>query len=123
MINCCIVCVHTALTVVYCPGYKSFLSQHTLSTRVGNYILPELNLLSGVIQGSGIGPLLFVSYINELAKVLGNFRATVKFFADDLKMYAEIKLVLMLICFNVLWINWQPGMVSGNYRSQLVNVL
>jgi len=26
-----------------------------------------------------------------LAKVLGNFRAIVKFFADDLKMYAEIK--------------------------------
>jgi len=50
----------------------------------------ELNLLSGVIQGSGIGLLLFVSYINELDKVLANFMATVKFFADDFKMYAEI---------------------------------
>ena len=51
----------------------------------------ELELRSGVIQGSSICPLLFVSYINELADVLGLCNVTVKFFADDLRMYAEIK--------------------------------
>ena len=73
---------------------RNFLSQRTLSTRVGNCMSSELELLSGVIQGSGIGPLLFVSYINELAKVLGHYQVTTKFFADDLKMYAEIKTCL-----------------------------
>jgi len=62
-----------------------------MCTRVGNFTSSELKLLSGVIQGNGIGPLLFVSYINELADVLGQYNVTVKFFADDLKMYAEIK--------------------------------
>jgi len=28
---------------------------------------------------------------NELADVLGQYNVTVKFFTDDLKMYAEIK--------------------------------
>jgi len=39
---------------------------------------------------SNIGPLLFILYINELAEVLGHLYVTSKFFADDLKMYAEI---------------------------------
>ena len=51
----------------------------------------ELELLSGVMQGSGIGPLLFITYINELAEVLGQYNVVVKFFADDLKIYAEMK--------------------------------
>ena len=47
-------------------------------------------MYSGTIQGSGIGPLLFVLYINELAAVLSEYEVTVTFFADDLKLYAEI---------------------------------
>ena len=70
---------------------ENFLTNRTLCTRVGNCVSSELELLSGVIQGSGIGPLLFVSYINELADVLGQCNVTVKFFADDVKIYAEIK--------------------------------
>ena len=51
-----------------------------------------MNLSSGTIQGSGIGPLLFlfVAYTNELADILSDYWVKVKFFADDLKMYAEI---------------------------------
>jgi ribonuclease P/MRP protein subunit RPP40 len=69
---------------------KNFLCSRTHATRVGNCMSRESHLLSGVIQGSVIGPLLFISYINELAEIFGHCKVTVKFFADDLKIYAEI---------------------------------
>ena len=50
----------------------------------------HLNLNYSVVSYKAAA-LLFVSYINELADVLGQYNVTVKFFADDLKMYAEIK--------------------------------
>jgi len=47
-------------------------------------------LLSGVVQGSGIGPLPFLFFINKLADILHNCGVTVKLFADDVKVYVEI---------------------------------
>ena len=49
-----------------------------------------IELLSGVVQGSGIGPVLFLSYINEMAEMLERAGVTVKLFADDVKLYMEI---------------------------------
>ena len=42
------------------------------------------------VRNKSIGPLLFLTYINELAKILEDYGITIKFFADDSKMYAEI---------------------------------
>jgi len=69
---------------------KHFLSDRIHCTRVGNVESTILPLLSGVIQGSGIDPLMFVMYINELADILREAGVIVRFFADDLKMYARI---------------------------------
>ena len=57
--------------------------------RVGSSLSSCAELISGVIQGSGIGPLLFLTYINELTKMWEEFGITINF-ADDSKMYAEI---------------------------------
>ena len=46
--------------------------------------------MTTMIQGSGIGPLMFLVYINELIYVLEEHGITVKLFADDVKMYARI---------------------------------
>ena len=45
------------------------------------------DVLSGVPQGSVLGPLLFVCYINDLPDVI---HTTVKIFADDTKVFADV---------------------------------
>jgi len=48
------------------------------------------DLICGVIQGSVIGLLMFLIYINELVTLLNSFGVKVKLFADDVKLYIKI---------------------------------
>ena len=47
-------------------------------------------IISGVIQGSCIGALLFLLYINSLARIFDN-NTTCVLFADDIKLYTLIE--------------------------------
>jgi len=48
-------------------------------------------LTSEIVQGSGIGPLLFLIFIDDLIEhLIKNFGVRLKLFADDVKKYAEI---------------------------------
>ena len=42
------------------------------------------------MQGSGIGPVAFILYVDYLAKVLLQYGVRVKVFADVVKVYVEI---------------------------------
>jgi hypothetical protein len=48
------------------------------------------DLLSGIVQGSGIGPLMFLIFINELIEILEIYKVKVKLFADDIKIYTKV---------------------------------
>ena len=43
---------------------------------------------SGVLQGSVLGPLVFLIYINDLER---NIKSNIKFFADDSMIFSIIK--------------------------------
>jgi len=68
---------------------SSFLSNRSQSVRVGNSYSDFVPVTSGVPQGSVLGPLLFLIYINDIADLFGT-DLTVKLFADDVKMYVNI---------------------------------
>jgi len=59
-------------------------------TKVGTALSDTAMLCSGVVQGSGIGPLMFLVYINKLIYLLERHSIKVKMFADDVKMYLKI---------------------------------
>jgi len=50
------------------------------------------NVFSGIAQGSVIGPLLFILYVNDLAEIFGS-DIHCKLFADDVKLYSTVDLV------------------------------
>ena len=70
---------------------RNFFTGRTQCTKVGTMLSDLTDLISGVIQGSVLGPLMFLAYLNELAEILEKFGITVKFFADDVKLYVKIK--------------------------------
>ncbi len=65
---------------------SSFLSNRAQRTKVGGSRSSEVRLKSGVPQGSVLGPLLFIIFVNDIAGHIGQ-NATTKLYADDVKMY------------------------------------
>jgi len=64
-----------------------FLSQRTQSVKVGNQVSSKTAVTSGIPQGSVLGPVLFLVFINDITSVVN---CVVKLFADDTKLYSEI---------------------------------
>ena len=66
---------------------KDFLSHRTQKVKIGNSFSNEGKITSGVPQGSVVGPLLFLAFINDLCI---NIKSNLRLFADDCVVYREI---------------------------------
>lgn len=66
----------------------AFLSNRSQFVTVNNFDSPRVPVGSGVPQGSVLGPLLFLVYINDLPL---NITSSVSLFADDCVIYRAIK--------------------------------
>jgi len=106
---------------------QNFLTRRTHQTRVGSSVSEIADLLSGVVQGNGLGPLLFLVFVDGLAKALESVGVVTKFFADDVKVYLQIvKYNDCIILQKALDLISHSGQVIGSckYRSKSVyNVL
>ena len=67
----------------------SFLENRVQKVMVDGKLSDSTNIISGVPQGSVLGPLLFIVYVNYLFDCFSNAVVS-KFLADDAKLYAEV---------------------------------
>jgi len=68
----------------------SYLNNRTQQVKIQSSLSKPVLISSGVPQGSVLGPVLFVIYINELSELFPHSVKS-KYFADDAKMYSEIR--------------------------------
>ena len=68
--------------------FKKFLNGRQQRVVLNGKTSNWTNVLSGIPQGSILGPVLFIIFINDLPGVVGN---VCKLFADDCKLYKNIK--------------------------------
>ena len=69
---------------------KNFLNERKQRVVINGKSSKWSDVLSGIPQGSILGPLLFIIYINDLPGVVGS---VCKLFADNCKLYHNIKSV------------------------------
>ena len=67
--------------------FKSYLSNRKQRVAINGFYSEFASIESGVPQGSVLGPLLFLVYINDLEK---DIKSNVKFFADDTMLYSIV---------------------------------
>lgn len=68
--------------------FKSYISNRTQTVVINGFNSELVNITSGVPQGSILGPLLFIIFINDINECFKN--CDFLLFADDLKIYREI---------------------------------
>jgi hypothetical protein len=66
---------------------REFLLGRTQRVRVEGHLSEEVRVTSGVPQGSILGPVLFLAYVNDISR---NIESTIRLFADDCVIYRKI---------------------------------
>ena len=70
---------------------NNFVTGRTQRVVVSNCFSSDSFVISGVPQGSVLGPILFLVYINDLDKIFSDqLCLTSKLFADDCKLYSRV---------------------------------
>ena len=93
---------------------QSYLTQRSQRVVVGGESSPSLPVISGVPQGSVLGPLLFLIYVNDIANLPFSSSTHLNLFADDMLLYRFIDCPEDVVCLqqdNDLLSSW----VSRNH--------
>ena len=69
---------------------QEYLCGRSHCTRIGVAYSMLACMLSGIIQSSVIGPLLFLIFLNDIVELLASVGINVKVFADDMKIYINV---------------------------------
>ena len=94
--------------------FMSYLSSRSQMTKCENTHLSTLNRVTiGVPQGSTLGPLLFILYVNDLYHIKHIFNVSLKMYADDTVIYAHGRSVnevqnILQSCLNYVY-KWCIG--------------
>ncbi len=85
---------------------QSFLTKRTLRVKLGEGYSKFIEVASGVPQGSVLGPVLFLLYINDC---LNGLLCDAVMFADHVKIWRTIKAHMMSKDCQMTSINCQSG--------------
>ena len=69
--------------------FQSYLSKRKQYVALGEVKSPEQTMLCGIPQGSTLGPLLFLMYVNDLPNC--SEKLCFKIFADDTNVFASAR--------------------------------
>ena len=76
------------ITILILNWIRNFLCERQQDVKAGNIFYKTTDMTSGVSQGSILGPILFIIYINDLPDCVSS---SCKIFADDTKFYNFFK--------------------------------
>jgi hypothetical protein len=97
---------HYGVRTVALQLFRSYLSHRFQYVGIQNYASTRQEIVRGVPQGSNLGPLLFILYINDISRVYRD--AQFSMFADDTNVFyssnslADIEQTGNMICANIL---------------------
>ena len=69
---------------------ESFLTGRSQCVRIAGSLSSFSPVISGVPQGSVLGPILFIIYVNDIALLMATNSASIKMLADDTKIYTVL---------------------------------
>ena len=93
-----------------------FLSNRIMRVGVRGSYSTWFQMISGVPQGSVLGPILFLLYVNDLPNWI---KCSMRMFADDTKIWNIIKSDSDCSTLQMFWFN---GLTNGSFTSILTSV-
>ena len=85
---------------------KDFLNGRLQQVVLNGLASRTFTVSSGVPQGSVLGPLLFLLYVNDIPEQI---ECNISMFADDTKFILQSKTLLTHEGFKLIWIHWPVG--------------
>jgi len=97
----------------------TWLTQRTQQVVIDKQTSTQSRVKSGVPQGTVMGPIMFLLYINDIGQ---NIRSKIQLFADDCVFYIE-SFHKMNKLYKKILLKYPTGQTLGIWNSTLINVL